>query len=60
VNPVDLDQWAFYVLPTAVLDGRTRSQHSVTLRTLEGLTAAVSFGGLRQTVNLAAGPAALS
>ena len=59
VNPVDLDQWAFYVLPTAVLDGRTRSQHSITLRTLEGLTAAVSFVGLRQAVNLAAEPAAL-
>ncbi len=60
VNPLDLDQWAFYVLPTAVLDGRTRSQHSITLRTLEGLTAAVSFGGLRQAVNLAAESAALS
>ena len=23
VDPLDLDQWAFYVLPTAVLDGRT-------------------------------------
>ena len=30
VNPLDLDQSAFYVLPTAVLDGRTRSQHSIT------------------------------
>ena len=29
------------VLPTAVLDGRTRSQYSTILRTLEGLTAAV-------------------
>src|SRR5262249_55190326 len=56
VNPLDLDQWVFYVLPTAVLDGRTRSQHSITLRTLEGLTAAVSFGELRQAVNLAAEP----
>ena len=31
------------VLPTAVLDGRTRSQYSTILRTLEGLTAAVGF-----------------
>jgi hypothetical protein len=54
VNPLNLDQWVFYVLPTAVLDGRTRSQHSITLKTLQGLTAAVSFGNLRQAVDLAA------
>ncbi|MGH3201343.1 MAG: hypothetical protein ACRDP5_04705 [Streptosporangiaceae bacterium] len=54
VNSLNLDQWAFYVLPTAVLDGRTRSQHSITLRTLEGLTAAVGFAGLRKAVELAA------
>ena len=57
VNPLDLDQWVFYVLPTAVLDGRARSQHSITLKTLEGLTAALGFGELRQAVNLAAEPA---
>jgi hypothetical protein len=59
VDPLDLDQWVFYVLPTAVLDGHTRSQHSITLRTLHELTAAVGFGGLRQAVHKAseqAGP----
>jgi hypothetical protein len=60
VDPLDLDQWVFYVLPTAVLDGRTRSQHSISLKTVKGLTAALSFGKLRQAVNLAAGPAAPS
>jgi hypothetical protein len=34
VNPLDTTQWVFYVLPTAVLDGRTRSQHSITLASL--------------------------
>lgn len=34
INPMDVRQWTFYVLPTAVLDGRTRSQHSITLPTL--------------------------
>jgi hypothetical protein len=48
VNPLDLDQWAFYVLPTAVLDAR--SQQSITLKTLQGLTAAVGFGELRGAV----------
>jgi hypothetical protein len=57
VDPLDLDQWVFYVLPTVVLDGRTRSQHSITLKTLQGLTAVAGFGGLRQAVQLAAEPA---
>jgi hypothetical protein len=54
VDPLDLDQWVFYVLPTVVLDGRTRSQHSITLKTLQGLTAVAGFSGLRQAVQLAA------
>ena len=37
IDPFNLDQWRFYVLPTAALDGRTRSQHSITLRSLEKL-----------------------
>jgi hypothetical protein len=41
VDPLDLDQRVFYVLPTVVLDGRARSQHSITLKTLQGLTAVV-------------------
>jgi hypothetical protein len=60
VDPLDLAQGVFYVLPTAVLNGLTRSQHSITLKTLEGLTAAVSFGELLQEVNQAAEPAAPS
>jgi len=54
VDPLDLDQRVFYVLPTAVLDGRARSQHSITLKTLQGLTAVVGFSGLRQAVQRAA------
>lgn len=37
VNPMDVEQWCFYVLPTSLLDSRTRSQHSITLPTLEQL-----------------------
>lgn len=57
VNPLDLDQWTFYVLPTAVLDSRARSQHSITLKTLKDLTTATSFGELREAVTLAIKPA---
>ncbi len=37
INPLDLDQWLFYVLPTKVIDERVRSQHSITLTSLEKL-----------------------
>ncbi len=37
IDPLNLDQWRFYVLPTKVLDARKRSQHSITLKSLEGL-----------------------
>ena len=50
-NPLDLGQWVFYVIPTAVLDRRTRSQRSITLKTLEELTTAIGFGDLREAVS---------
>lgn len=54
IDPLDVSQWRFYVLPAAVLDARTRSQYSITLRSLEALTeAAVTFGELRDAVHRA-------
>jgi hypothetical protein len=51
IDPLNLDQWHFYVLPTAVLDTRERSQHSITLRTLIGLSGGeVAYDGLREKV----------
>ena len=37
IDPLDLNQWEFYVLPTSVLDNRKRSQHSITLPSLRKL-----------------------
>lgn len=37
IDPLDLDQWKFYVLPTSVLDRRTLSQDSITLNELTEL-----------------------
>ena len=37
VDPLDLAQWEFFVLPTTVLDQRVRSQHSITLPSLKRL-----------------------
>lgn len=51
VDPMDLGQWSFFVLPTSILDERTRSQHSITLPTLARLCGkAVAFSGLRDAV----------
>ncbi|MFN2502624.1 MAG: hypothetical protein ABR530_11560, partial [Pyrinomonadaceae bacterium] len=48
IDPLDLNQWHFYVLPTSVLNDRTRSQHSITLKTLQSLSGgAVSYTNLR-------------
>jgi hypothetical protein len=38
LNPCDVRQWEFHVLPTPVLNERTRSQHSITLPTLTRLS----------------------
>ena len=51
LNPLNLDQWSFYLVPTQKLNERTRSQHSITLKSLEALCAdPVSFDGLKEAV----------
>ena len=53
VNPLDISQWEFFVLPTKVLDEMERSQHSITLPSLKKLTDSVSFFELGQAVDKA-------
>ncbi len=54
VDPLDLDQWQFFVLPTRALDERMRSQHSITLPSLEALAGpAVGFAHLADAVETA-------
>jgi len=53
VNPLDISQWEFFVLPTKVLDERERSQHSITLPSLKKLTDSVSFFEIGQAVDKA-------
>ncbi|MGQ9717931.1 MAG: hypothetical protein ACUVR6_09650, partial [Anaerolineae bacterium] len=54
IDPLNVDQWKFFVVPTAVLDARTRSQHLITLRSLEKLSRAFSYDELRDAVRAAA------
>jgi hypothetical protein len=50
IEPLDVSQWAFYVLPTATLDREIGEGHSISLKALEKLTGAVSYFKLRATV----------
>jgi len=53
LNPLDLSQWEFYVVPTTVLDGRRRSASSITLKSLQRFCCPVPYQELRQRVQLA-------
>jgi hypothetical protein len=54
IDPLNVRQWRFFVLPTVVLDARTRSQHSITLRSLEALAGeAIAYESLQEAVHQA-------
>ncbi len=50
LNPLDVDQWCFYVVPTAVLENRVRSQYSITLPSLEKISTSIGYCALRDAV----------
>lgn len=54
LDPLDLDQWTFYVLPTRVLDARCPTQRTISLGGLKRLEPAqVAYTGLREAVQAA-------
>ncbi len=53
VNPLDLSQWDFYVVPTTTLDQEMPAAQSLSLPALKKLTAAVPYSALRPTVSKA-------
>ena len=58
VNPMNLDQWTFYVLPTRRLDDELGAQKRVALSRLLKLSpATVDFATLAEAVTDAAGTA---
>jgi len=57
LDPMNVAQWRFYVLPTWRLNDRKRSQHSITLNSLEAMCAPVAFDDLRLAVEQAASDA---
>ncbi|MCD6435576.1 MAG: hypothetical protein J7L15_04245 [Clostridiales bacterium] len=50
LDPLNLDQWEFYVLPVKEINNYERSKTSITLNSLKKLTDPVSYDGLREKV----------
>ena len=51
IDPLNLNQWTFYVLATKELNNYKRSQHSITLHSLTNLTKAVLYNELEDEIN---------
>lgn len=61
LDPLDLDQWTFHVLPTAVLDERIPHQKSISLSTLRSLgPIECRFDGLADAIRTASRSALLA
>lgn len=50
INPLKLEQWEFYVLPTYIIDNYKRSQSSITINSLRKLTDAVEYNFLNEKI----------
>jgi len=50
LNPLDIEQWEFYILSTAELDNYNRSKTSITLASLQKLSRCVSYANLRDAI----------
>lgn len=53
LNPLDLNQWDFYILPTSVIDKEMRDSKQITLKKLMSLAPVKSnFGNLKKNIEL--------
>src|SRR5262249_23331500 len=50
IDPLNVQQWCFFVVPTSVLDARARSQNCISLESVRPLAEPVTYYGLRQAV----------
>jgi len=51
IDPLKMEQWDFYVLPTFMLDKYERSQSSITLNSLKRLSEPISYSELKEKIN---------
>ena len=50
LDPLKLEQWSFYVVPTRDLDNYERNKTSITLKSLEKMAEKTDFKGIRERV----------
>lgn len=50
LNPLDLNQWVFYILTAKEIENYKRSQHSITLPSLVKLTKEIKYNEIRNTI----------
>lgn len=51
IDPMKLEQWEFFVLPTSVLNNYERSESSITLNSLKKLTKSIEYMDLKQELS---------
>ncbi len=52
IDPLKMEQWEFYVVPTALLNAKHPEQKTVRLNPLKKLTPAISYAGLCNAIAL--------
>jgi len=50
IDPLNVEQWSFFVVPTRFLNSRKRSQHSITLGSLRALYQPIPYSQLAAAV----------
>lgn len=50
IDPMKMEQWDFYVLPTSRLNNYDRSQSSITLNSLQNLTEPCSYSEIKSNI----------
>jgi hypothetical protein len=53
IDPLKMEQWEFYVLPTFNLDNYERSQSSITINSLRKLTESIEYSDLKNEIGIA-------
>ena len=53
IDPMKMEQWDFYVLPTSRLDNYERSQSSITLNSLKNLVEVKPYSELKAAIEIA-------
>lgn len=52
INPLDLDQWVFYILSIKEINNYKRSEHSITLKSLEKLCKSIKYNEIDKELRM--------